>query len=133
MYRKPDVLADSAAQVARKRSLVLDGGMHVGLEEHEAAAPLLLGPVESEVGVAQKVARSGGIAWEQHDADAGLDGDLATLEGDRAGERSDHLTREALDRGSIAALRYHDRELVAAEAGEEMVLWRERARSDARP
>ncbi len=96
--------------------------MHVGLEEHEAAAPLLLGLVESEVSVAQGIIRGGAIAREQHDADTGFDGDITALECDRTGDSCNHLAREALDRGPIAAFRNHDRELVAAEAGEEMVL-----------
>src|SRR5262245_1242649 len=52
VHREPNVLADSGAQVADKRSLVLDGSKHVGLEEHETAPPLRLGLVQSQVGVA---------------------------------------------------------------------------------
>ena len=104
-----------------QRAARLQARVHAGLEEAEGAAAVGLGAIERHVGVLQELVGVGAVGRRQRDADAGADHDLVAVELERLAESFDDRARRARrPRAAGAARDLQDRELVAAEARDDV-------------
>src|SRR5439155_26414055 len=90
--------------------------MHRGIKDLDAAAPELLGPVESGVGVAQKIPRAVVACRAENQADADRGVDIAPFEDHRGEELLPNALGEADGIRNVAECVHQDRELVPTEA-----------------
>ena len=115
------ILGEGGAQVAFQRGAARHGGLHVGVEKAQRAAPGRLGLVHGQVGLLQQLAHAGASVVERGDANAGRAAVLVASQ--QVGGREQlqnlfaHRARRACQlRGLAAELFDHHHELVAAQA-----------------
>ena len=118
---QPELVAlQCLAQLAVDRDAGRGIGVHSLLEVGMAAAAAVLGEVERDVGLLQQVGAALPVPWENRDADAGAGVDDVAVDLERLVQGLDQGAR---DRAGIAPLLQpgqHHRELVAAEAGDDV-------------
>ena len=120
------VVLDRLGELLRKNAALADRLVHVRREEAGAGASVLLGAVEREVGVGEKLADVVPVARIERDADGQSDVERLAGEKHRLGEDFEQLVGEAGGRSGLIAAGLHDDELVAAEPGGELGMGEER-------
>ena len=91
------------------------------LEETVGTAPLGLGAIEREVGVAQQRCGVGAVVWGEGDTDTGRRDNLLPFKLNRARDCFDQRLREPVNRVAFAGQRLDDYKLVATKARDEAV------------
>ena len=104
------------AQLQFHRAARLNCRVHLGLEETEHAASVLLGPIQREIGALEHQVGIQPVLWCERDADAGANDNLLTVDFEWLFHQ---LGQPAGQRGRIqrrAYRRLHDCEFVAAQS-----------------
>ena len=115
-------LGEAAPEVGLERLALPQLGVHLRLEEADAAQAQALGAAQREVGVLEEVVRVPAVGRDQHDADARAQdqGLLVDLEG--LGQGVHEPPAERVGGTRLIRLLLHDRELVAADAGDRVAV-----------
>ena len=114
-------VGESAAQIELHVAALLRLPVHLPLEETMNAAAVRLRPVQRHVGVAHQFLAGLAVAGRKRNPDAGADHDLDAVDVVTGAQYLDQPGREIarLVRGDVGG--QNDRELVAAEPGDEIV------------
>ncbi len=115
------VVFDRLAQVAFQQLAVGQIRVHRRVVDAGAVAAFVLGAVERHVGVAHDVGGAARIAVDHRDADRGADHDVLAVDRVGRADRGDQALGHRHHLGVVVADRGNHRELVAAEAGHQVV------------
>ena len=117
---KPVVL-DGVEQVAFEEFAVGQVRIHRRVVDAGAVAAFVLGAIERHVGVAQNVGGIAGAAVDHRNADTGADDDVVAADHVGRADRGNDAAGDRLQRIRIRGAMGDDGELVAAEAGHQIV------------
>ena len=115
------VALDRRAQVVLDQLALEQVGVHRGVVDAGAVAAFVLGAIERHVGMAHDVGRAADLLVDHGDADAGADHDGLVADGVGRADRRDQAVGDRQQRRVVAAGRGDDGELVAADAGDQIV------------
>ena len=113
---------DGQLQLARQQHARVHLPVEVGVVEAIAVAAVVLGPIEGEIGLHHDVGRGIRRRRRLRDADAGGDGDVVVADDVRRGDDRADLLGQRSGVGRAGDVRLQHGELIAAEAGDEIVL-----------
>ena len=109
------------AQIVLHELALEQVGVHRVVVDAGAVAALVLGAIERHVGVAHDVGGAADMLVDDRDADRGADHDGLVADGVGRAERGDDAVGDRLQGGVVGAGRGDDGELVAADAGDQVV------------
>ena len=96
--------------------------IHLLLEEAVGAAPLALGASKRHIGIPQELVGLVLAFCRERDAEAGTDHDILPVDGERHCQRVQDARRERSRLNRLAATLLQNGELVAADAGQRILL-----------
>ena len=117
------------AQVVLHGAARLHLRVHLRLEEAEGAAPVALGAIERQIGVADQLVGAQPVGRADGDADAGADHHLVAVDLVGLAHRLDDALRQRGGIGRLGDGDLHDGELVAAHARDGVGLAHQRAQA----
>ena len=115
------VVLDGVEQVAFEEFAVGQIGVHRRVVDAGAVAALVLGAIERHVGVAQNVGGIAGAAVDHRNADRGADDDVVAADHVGRADGGNDAAGDRLQRIGIGGAIGDDGELVAAEAGHQIL------------
>jgi hypothetical protein len=120
VFERERAILDGATQLRVFQVATVRAGVHAGGVEPIAAAALLLGAIQREIGLGEQPLEFAAVLRADTDADAGADVHLVVVHLERAAQRLDQrLGHGAPDFGRTGIGHQH-RELVAAQACDEV-------------